>query len=101
MICKKDLDYLFRPRDEQRMNFTEKTFDILFDLSMNDYFPVVYLTTLSRASFKVGRYRETGSDNDFMIDIRNEFTVEFLIEQIKNYVSILNNPAEAGKITSR
>ncbi len=92
VMCKKDLDFLFRPTDESVIQFMERDYDILFDLSMNDFFPLTFATVLSRAKFKVGRYKESLNDTDVMIDIKKEPTVDFLIEQIKNYVSILNNP---------
>ncbi len=95
---RKDLDFLFRPKDLNVLNFIEQEYDILFDLSLKDYFPLTFITSLSRAKFKVGRYRETLNDCDFMINISGEPTVDFLIAQIKNYVSILNNQEKAGKI---
>lgn len=101
VICKKDLDFLFRPKDEEVLSFIAKDFDILFDLSVRDYFPVGYITTLSRASFKVGRYSEANQNPDFMINISSAPNVEFLIAQIKNYVSILNNPKEADKVSTK
>ena len=101
VICKRDLDYFFRPKDENILKFTDMDYDILFDLSMNDFFPLSYITVLSRAKFKVGRYKETYNDSDFMINISGEPTVEFLIGQINNYVSILNNPRETGKVSTK
>ena len=86
-----DLDMLFRPKNNVAIAFIEREFDLLFDLSMHDYFTIDYMTTLSRASFKVGRYRKKENDYDLMIDIHKEPEVKFLVEQIKNYVSILNN----------
>ncbi len=101
VFCNKHLDYWFRPNDDSIQKFIDKEYDILFDLSMKDYFPVTFVSTLSRARFKVGRYKEKLNDTDFMFDIHSEPTVDFLIVQIKNYISILNNPEKTGKVPTR
>ncbi len=92
IFCNKDLDFFFRPSHPDAMGFQSKKFDILIDLSITPYFPVKYISTLSPAVFKVGRYSEDNGYLDLMIDIHSKPNLEFLIEQIKNYVSILNNP---------
>ena len=98
VMSKKNLDYFFRPTETAVLNMIGKDYDILFDLCMNDHLPLTYFTCLSKAKFKVGRYKETLNDSDLMIDISREPTVDFLITQIKNYVSILNNPEKAGTV---
>lgn len=94
-FCKKDLDLLYKPKTAPTATFLTKKFDILFDLTLKDYFPLRYLSSLSDSDFKVGRYSEGVNDLDLMIDISKDMNVGYLIEQIKVYVTILNNP-EAG-----
>jgi len=91
-FCNKDLDFFFRPSQPDVNRFLMKNFDILIDLSLVRYFPLSYIISLSPAVFKVGRYTEGNTELDFMIDIHSQPDLEFLIEQIKYYVSILNNP---------
>ncbi len=100
VFCRKDLDVYFRPKKENVQKFMTREYDILFDLSMNNYFPVTYTTFLSLARFKTGRYKEEINDSDLMINIDREPTLRFLIEQTKNYVSILNNPEGAEKMST-
>jgi hypothetical protein len=90
ILSKNDLDWIFRPSSEQAKEFIRKEYDILFDLSLTGNFPLSWLAEMSMANFKVGRYTEKSNDYDLMIDIKSNPSVEFLIEQIKNYVSILN-----------
>lgn len=92
IFCQKDLDYFFRPSNPDALNFMSKKFDILFDLSLKRTYPLRFLASLSPSTFKVGQYKEGDSMLDLMIDIHSKPNLEFLIEQIKNYVSLLNNP---------
>ena len=89
-ICKKDLDIFYRPKAELTNKFLSKKFDILFDLTLKDIFTLRYITTLSNADFKIGRFSEGINDLDMMIDIKKE-PLNYLIEQIKVYVEMLNN----------
>ncbi len=91
IISNKDVDWLFKPVNEYVSDFITKEFDILFDLSLSNSIPSKYIVNLSKAAFKVGRYQEDGNDLDLMINIEQEKSVGFLIEQVNNYVSMLNN----------
>lgn len=88
--CKSDLNWYYKPKNEIIDQFIDQKFDILFDLSIKDYFTVNYVGSLSNASFKIGKQSEN-SYQDFVIDISKNDTVEYLIEQIKHYLNILNN----------
>ncbi len=88
--CKTDLNWYFKPKNEIIEQFINHEFDILFDLSIKDYFTVNYVGSLCNAAFKVGKH-STIAYNDLSIDIKANNTVEYLIEQIKHYLNILNN----------
>jgi len=92
IFCNKDLDFFDRPSHPDALSFLSKKPDILIDLSLVDYFPLRYISSLSPAGFKVGRFSSKNEHLDLMIDIHSKPELEFLIEQIKYYVSILNNP---------
>jgi len=89
---KKDTDIVFRPKKYISTPFLEKKFDILIDLSLKEYFPLQYLNCLSSSSFKVGRFGENQNDHDLMINIGEDTAIDYLIDQIKHYVTLLNNP---------
>ena len=91
-FCNKDLNVVYKPNTAATAEFLNKRFDILFDLSLKDYYPLRYLTTLSLAQFKVGSFSEGVNDLDLMIDVRKEPKISYLIDQIRIYVSLLNNP---------
>jgi hypothetical protein len=90
----KDIDYFFRPKNSQSISFIDEKFSILFDLSSTALFPIEYLSTLSIADFKVARFTEAQNDHDFMINTGTDDSLEYLIIQIKHYVSLLNNSSQ-------
>ena len=87
---KTDLNWYYKPKNEIIDNFVDHEFDILFDLSIKDYFTVNYVGSLSKATFKIGMQDEN-SYQDLVIDVNKNKSVEYLIEQIKHYLNILNN----------
>ena len=90
VLSNKDLDWKFRPKNQIVEKFISKEFDILFDLSLSDCIPSIYIISLYNAQFKVGKFREGENDLDLMINIDQDNSVKYLIEQILNYVSMLN-----------
>ena len=91
-FCQKDLTWYFRPRTAFTDEFASKRFDLLFDLSLRELFPVKYIVSLSPASYKIGRYGEA-HPYDLMIDIKENPSVNYLIEQVRRYLSILHTRA--------
>jgi hypothetical protein len=88
-FCQKDLNWYYRPDVPFVNDFIRTEYDILFDLNLKDFFPVIYIVRLSPAAYKIGRFREN-DQYDLMIDIKKEPTVMYLIDQIKHYLSILH-----------
>jgi hypothetical protein len=71
-FCKNDLNWYYKPVSSQTEKFINEPFDILIDLSLDYLFPIHYITSASKASFKTGRYSTTDTSLDFMIDIEKE-----------------------------
>ena len=91
-FCQKDLTWYYKPNMPFTDDFIRKEYDILFDLSLKEFFPVNYIVKLSPSAYKIGHYRET-DQYDLMIDIKKEKTLSFLISQIRHYLSILHTRA--------
>lgn len=122
----KDLSWFYKPKGEKIESFIKSDFDVLINLSLEKYLPIDYVTVLSKAKFKVGKFIEKSSPLDFMIDThkemdtlkkvkkevkikdgkkhknndldnemdlkaQDEIQLNFLINQIIHYLSILNN----------
>lgn len=129
-FTKKHLNWFLKPTRDAVDDFIKKPFDILFNLSLESYYPIQYIIGMSQAKFKVGVFNPDERYLDFMIDIEKErqirndvltevreekrnnnkhveaeievevekkihqeIDIDFLINQIMHYVSILNNPA--------
>jgi hypothetical protein len=88
-FCQKDLKWSKVPGALFVKDFTRKPFDILFDLSLEDHFPVQTVMKLSQASYKIGRL-VTHGEYDLMINIEKEISIVYLIEQIRHYLSIIH-----------
>ncbi|MCG8702431.1 MAG: hypothetical protein MI922_30545 [Bacteroidales bacterium] len=71
-ITKKDLNWYDKPENQVVNTFINTKFDILFDLSLSDVYPIQYMLAMSKASLKVGKYSEEQNYLDIMIDIENE-----------------------------
>jgi len=93
-FSKNELSWTFRPVSQHAVNFCEKNFDILFSLDTADLFPLRYLASLSKAYFKVGRFFPYHQHLDFMINLKDDTSVGYLIEQIKTYLMDLRTGNE-------
>jgi hypothetical protein len=73
-------------------NFINKSYSILIDLNINESFPIQYITSLSKAKFKVGAKGSYRDDVcDLLIDVDQNKTLEYLIIQIKHYLQMIKN----------
>lgn len=89
---KRNLSKAQVPNGTDANNFLNKPFSILIDLNMNDCFPLEYISSLSKAKFKVGAeggYRDSACD--LLIDISKNPKLDFLIIQIKHYLKMIKN----------
>jgi hypothetical protein len=87
----KDVNWKFQPIKPFVKDFLEEEFDILIDLSLSEYLPLLYLAATSRAGLKLGRFNETHQDYfDLMIDIPEDATLDFFISQVIHYLNKIN-----------
>ena len=89
-FCIKDLNWFQSPTGKFVLDFSTRKFDILFDLSIKEYFPLNYLSRLSPAAYKIGIYKET-DDYDLMIGLTEQKTVLYFVDQIKHYLSLIHS----------
>ena len=98
VFTKKDLNWYFKPLSTFADEFIATDFDILIDLSMQETFPLKWITSLSRAKFKVGNLSYFGNPNDLIINIKPQENLDYLITQIKHYLYLINNRIAQEKI---
>ncbi len=87
-----DLNWYDKPSGTFINNFLNDKFDIVINLSLDDTFPLQYISGLSNAKLKVGKF---GKDNspyyDLMIETDTINETSQFIEQIIHYLSIIKN----------
>ncbi|MGB0368087.1 MAG: DUF6913 domain-containing protein [Flavobacteriales bacterium] len=90
-FSKEDFNWFYKPQGRKVAGFISEPFDILIDLRINKSIPLLFIVGLSRAQFKVGRYGDKFKEfYDLMIDVDGEAGHGFFIEQIKHYLTMLN-----------
>jgi len=87
----KDTNFFLKPTTEVVKDFLEKPKDILIDFSKNKFEPLRFVTALSDAPFKVGRYAEQDEDfYDLMITLEDHKTDEEFFTQLMHYLNMIN-----------
>jgi hypothetical protein len=71
-FSRNDLNWYYKPASPVAMEFLNEPFDLLINLSLEDHYPIHYITALSPALFKAGRYSPDDLYLDLMIDIEKE-----------------------------
>jgi hypothetical protein len=85
-FSRKHLNWMGIPHMNELQKFINEPFDCLLDLSLNHPIPLLYISGLSKARFRVGRYREDAVPYfDFMIDVKDK-SLDQLIEQADHYL---------------
>jgi hypothetical protein len=84
-FSKNELNWYYKPISPLVDQFIQEPFDLLINLSLEDHYPIRYITSLSAARFKTGRYTPDDLCLDLMIDIEKEKnTMQALHKEILN-----------------
>jgi hypothetical protein len=89
LFSKKELNWKFVPGTDVVNDFMDKPFDLFFDLSLQEYFPVEYISRLSKSKFKIGRFTEKHDSYDLMFDLDDK-QLETYLKSIKQYLAKIN-----------
>ncbi len=82
-FSKNELNWYYKPVSPLVDQFISEPFDLLINLSLDDHYPIRYITSLSAARFKTGRYTTDDMCLDLMIDIeREKQTMQMLHREI-------------------
>lgn len=71
-------------------DFIHQKFDLLIDLTVHKYFPLVYIAALSEANFKVGYSGNAQNYFDLNVDFQAQPDAEQLAEQVLYYLTRIN-----------
>lgn len=92
LFSRNELNWARVPDSAVVNDFIEQPFDILIDLSLQDYFPVQYISQLSKSRFKIGRFSNTNQYYDLMFELNDNMSLEYYIEHLTYYLNLLSNP---------
>ncbi len=93
LFSRKELSWSMVPKTPVVTDFIDKPFDILLDLSLDDFFPVEYIARLSKSKFKVGRFTSKHSAYDLMFEIESGSNLDAYLDYIKTYLNLINKEA--------
>jgi hypothetical protein len=87
----KETNFFLKPTADCVKQFIAKPMDLLIDFSKNKFEPLRFVTAMSDAPFKVGRYAEQDEDfYDLMINLEDHKTDEEFFKQLMHYLSMIN-----------
>ena len=89
-FSKKQTSWIEVPKTAVAADFIHQKFDILIDLTGQKHFPIVYLTALSEATFKIGYAGKSQNYFDLNIDFPETPETSQLAEQILYYLKRIN-----------
>lgn len=90
-FCLKDLSWHNSPNSIYVKNFIGDEYDILLDLNLMDSFPLRYISTLSRAKFKVGKKNKWNSSIfDLMLEVKDGKNLKYFLRNLDQYLFIIN-----------
>lgn len=94
-FTKKETNWFYRPPIETNdfiSKFVNEEFDLLIDLNIFDHFPLKYLSSISKAKFKIGKYSdENKAIYDMMMEISSEKSLKYFLKETDTYLHMLNN----------
>lgn len=85
-----EVGWFYKPVNLKVNDFIGTEFDLLIDLTMEDYLPLKFVAGLSRARCKVGLFSdENARYYDLMIKIDHTQRLPEFIKQIRHYLTII------------
>ncbi len=94
----KDLDWRSIPKKEADViaDFIKQPFDLLYTYVMGENKIVDFITAVSQANFKAGRFTELHDESHLSIDTQTNTDFKFLIRQIDLYLAKVNKKHEVA-----
>lgn len=87
----KELNWFGKPSSIFIQNFIDEEYDLLIDLNVQNLFPLKYISALSKANFKVGKYLKNDLEIfDMMIDSDDSKSLKYFLRQVDTYITMLN-----------
>ena len=93
IFTKNELNWYGRPVSDDVDRFLHRGYDIVIDFCREaEIFPVQYVVSSVQTSMIIGGVQYARCPYDLIIDAQQQCTLRGYVEQIKHYLSIINNP---------
>jgi hypothetical protein len=92
-IRKDEINSFYHPDSSETDAFIRNPFDILIDINFNKLFPLICLTSLSRARFKVGLFNNESPESpfDLMMNLKNQVNIDDYLTQVIRYLEMIKD----------
>ena len=104
----KELNWYHKPSNIYIRNFIHEETDVLIDLNIHDRFPLKYISAMSKAKFKIGKYSDADKFiYDMMIETDKKQGMKYFLRQVDTYLQMVNKNVDnstnsvVGGISSR
>jgi hypothetical protein len=90
-IKKDEINSFYHPDSSETSSFILNPFDILIDINFEKQFPLQYVTSLSKASLKVGLFDQETIDSpfDLMIQVKNPVDIDGYLAHVIHYLEMI------------
>ena len=100
VFTKKELNWYGRPVSDDVKHFLQQGYDIVIDFCREaDVYPLQYIVSAVQASLIIGGVQYAHCPYDLIVDAQQVCSLEQYVEQIKHYLSIINNPQSVEQQT--
>jgi hypothetical protein len=89
----KEVSLFYVPVSNEAEKFINTMFDILIDINFEKVFPIHYISSLSKASFKVGLFDKESNNStfDLMMELKKPVHVEDYLNNVIHYLEMINS----------
>ncbi len=86
----KEIAWTGKPNSQTVKNFTDKSYDLLIDLSFGDCMPLLYVYNWSQSKFKVSRKTPVHEQySDLMMDVPLDCSLEEYLAYTEHYLKLM------------
>lgn len=90
---KQEINLFYVPISSETERFINTMFNVLININFEKSFPLCYISSLSKASFKVGLFdKEADSSTfDLMIELKKPVRIEEYLSNVVHYLEMINS----------
>ena len=89
-FTRKDLNFRMIPENPIVNNFINEKFDILINLNSGKCFPLRYISAMSKARFRVGRYSSSNTIYfDLMVQLKGDPPIRTVIDETEHFLRLI------------